>query len=88
MVLQPRRMRSPAIKLQRVPAAAVQKQAWNCSHNVLRAHAAAVKEFRAAVPAGRISMSLNSEWAQPLTNSTADAVSSRVPSLTEKRHNL
>ncbi|BDA42215.1 beta-glucosidase 1A [Coccomyxa sp. Obi] len=49
------------------------RQAWNCSYNVLRAHAAAVKEFRAAVPGGRISMCLNSEWGQPLTNSTADA---------------
>ncbi|CAL8468095.1 g7634 [Coccomyxa elongata] len=48
------------------------RQAWNCSYNVLRAHAAVVKEFRALVPGGRICMCLNSEWAVPLTNSTAD----------------
>lgn len=54
----------------------MQRQAWNCSFNVLRAHAAAVKEFRAAVPGGRISICLNSEWAVPFTNSAADAVSS------------
>ena len=64
--------------VERVSDPAVQGQAWNCSYNVLKAHAAAVKVFRAAVPTGRISMCLNSEWAQPLTNSTADAVSSSL----------
>ncbi|BDA42217.1 beta-glucosidase 34 [Coccomyxa sp. Obi] len=48
-------------------------QAWTCVYNVLRSHAAAVKEFRVAVPGGKMSMSLVCEWAQPLTNSTADA---------------
>lgn len=35
------------------------------SHNVLRAHAAAVAEFRVAVPGGRISMNINGDWAEP-----------------------
>ncbi|CAL8468094.1 g7633 [Coccomyxa elongata] len=48
-------------------------QAWTCVYNVLRSHAAAVKEFRAAVPRVKMGMSLLCEWAQPLTNSTADA---------------
>lgn len=43
-------------------------------YNVLRSHAAAVKEFRAVVLRGKMGMSLICEWAQPLTNSTADAV--------------
>ncbi len=47
-----------------------------CVYNVLRSHAAAVKEFRAILPRGKVGMSLVSEWAQPLTNSTADAVRS------------
>ena len=33
--------------------------------NVLKAHAAAVKEFRAIVPGGKISMNLNSDWYLP-----------------------
>ncbi|EIE27639.1 beta-glucosidase [Coccomyxa subellipsoidea C-169] len=47
-------------------------QAWNCVHNVLKAHAAAVKQFRALVPNGKISMNLNCDWAQPLTASPPD----------------
>ena len=44
------------------------------SHNVLRAHAAAVAEFRRLVPGGRISMNLNGDWAEPYTQSDADKV--------------
>ncbi|KAK9917352.1 hypothetical protein WJX75_003452 [Coccomyxa subellipsoidea] len=48
-------------------------QAWNCVHNVLQAHAAAVKQFRALVPGGKISINLNCDWAQPLTGAPSDA---------------
>lgn len=34
--------------------------------NVLKAHAAAVKEFRTIIPGGKISMNLNSDWYLPL----------------------
>ena len=44
------------------------------SHNVLRAHAAAVAEFRRLVPGGRISMNINGDWAEPYTQSQADKV--------------
>ena len=44
------------------------------SHNVLRAHAAAVAEFRRLVPGGRISMNINGDWAEPYTSSAADEV--------------
>jgi len=44
------------------------------SHNVLRAHAAAVAEFRRLVPGGRISMNINGDWAEPYTQSEADKV--------------
>ena len=44
------------------------------SHNVLRAHAAAVAEFRLLVPGGRISMNINGDWAEPYTQSDADKV--------------
>ena len=44
------------------------------SHNVLRAHAAAVAEFRRLVPGGRISMNLNGDWGEPYTQSEADKV--------------
>ena len=44
------------------------------SHNVLRAHAAAVAEFRRLVPGGRISMNLNGDWAEPYTQSDDDKV--------------
>ncbi|BDA42216.1 beta-glucosidase 1B [Coccomyxa sp. Obi] len=45
---------------------------WNCTYNVLQAHAAAVKLFRALVPTGKIGITLNGDWGEPLTNSTAD----------------
>ena len=45
---------------------------WVVSHHVLLAHAAAVKHFRALVPKGRISININAEWAEPLTDSPAD----------------
>lgn len=44
----------------------MQKQTANCTLNVLKAHAAAVKEFRKIVPGGKIAMNLNSDWYYPL----------------------
>lgn len=44
------------------------------SHNVLNAHAAAVREFRRLLPGGLISINLNSDWAEPLTPSKKDQV--------------
>ena len=53
----------------------MQKQAYNCVHNVLQAHAAAVQEFRAIVPGGKISINLNSDWGEPYSESSpADKV--------------
>lgn len=43
-----------------------QEQVANSTMNVLKAHAAAVKEFRKIVPGGKISMNLNSDWYLPL----------------------
>ena len=43
-------------------------------HNVLQAHAAAVQEFRLAVPGGKISINLNCDWGEPYSNSEADKV--------------
>jgi beta-glucosidase/6-phospho-beta-glucosidase/beta-galactosidase len=47
-------------------------QVWQCTGNVLRAHAAAVAAFRQLVPGGRIAMALNSDWTEPLTSSDED----------------
>ena len=47
---------------------------WRCGHNLLMAHAKAVKVFRDGYKAkhdGRIGMALWSEWSEPWTNSTA-----------------
>ncbi len=56
----------------------VQRQAYNCVFNVLQAHAAAVQEFRAIVPDGKISINLNSDWGEPYNpNSAADKVRGR-----------
>jgi beta-glucosidase/6-phospho-beta-glucosidase/beta-galactosidase len=53
----------------------MQEQAANCTLNVLKSHAASVKEFRKLVPGGMISMNLNAEWALPKDpNSEADKV--------------
>ena len=53
----------------------VQRQAYNCAHNVLQAHAAAVQEFRRIVPGGKISINLNSDWGEPYSQSSpADKV--------------
>ncbi|EIE24321.1 glycoside hydrolase [Coccomyxa subellipsoidea C-169] len=41
------------------------EQAANCTINVLRAHAAAVKEFRKLVPGGFVSMNINVETSLP-----------------------
>ena len=48
--------------------------AWNCAYHVLLAHAAAVKRFRAAVPGGKISMNINSDWSEPYSSSAQDQV--------------
>lgn len=48
--------------------------AWNCTYHVLLAHAAAVKRFRAAVPGGKISMNINSDWSEPYSSSAQDQV--------------
>ncbi|CAK0738170.1 hypothetical protein CVIRNUC_001004 [Coccomyxa viridis] len=48
------------------------RQAYNCVYNVLQAHAAAVQEFRSAVPDGKISINLNSDWGEPYSSSAAD----------------
>ena len=55
-------------------ACIVQRQAYNCVYNVLQAHAAAVQEFRSAVPEGKISINLNCDWGEPYSNSEADKV--------------
>lgn len=48
--------------------------AWNCAYHVLLAHAAAVKRFRVAVPGGKISMNINSDWSEPYSSSAQDQV--------------
>eukprot|EP00884_Botryococcus_braunii_P006572 jgi/Botrbrau1/15916/Bobra.40_1s0097.2 len=48
------------------------KEAMLATHNVLNAHAAAVKIFRRLVPGGKISMNLNCEWANPYSDSPED----------------
>lgn len=50
-------------------------------HNVLQAHAAAVKQFRALVPGGKISINLNCDWAQPLTGAPSDAVTAPLSAM-------
>ena len=52
----------------------VQRQAYNCVFNVLQAHAAAVQEFRSAMPDGKISINLNCDWGEPYSSSEADKV--------------
>ncbi len=53
----------------------MQRQAYNCVHNVLKAHAAVVQEFRTIVPGGKISINLNSDWGEPYSaSSPADKV--------------
>ncbi|CAL5223968.1 g6575 [Coccomyxa viridis] len=47
-----------------------QRQAYNCVHNVLKAHAAVVQEFRTIVPGGKISINLNSDWGEPYSASS------------------
>lgn len=47
---------------------------WRVGHNVLLAHAAAVKRFRQTVPDGKIGIVANSDFFEPLTSSAADKV--------------
>ena len=47
---------------------------WECTNNVLRAHAAAVREFRRIVPNGKIGMNLAIQWAEPRSDSEEDRV--------------
>lgn len=58
------------------PAGDSSREPWIVSHNVLNAHALAVSKFRKTVPSGKISINLNSDWAEPMTTSKADVVSS------------
>jgi beta-glucosidase/6-phospho-beta-glucosidase/beta-galactosidase len=52
-----------------------QTEPYDCAHNVLLAHAAAVAEFRRLVPDGKISMNINGDWAAPFDrDSAADRV--------------
>ena len=44
------------------------------THNVLRAHAAAVQQLRNIAPKAQVSINFNSDWAEPLTQSDADKV--------------
>ena len=61
-------------------------QVWQCVGNVLRSHAAAVAAFRQQVPEGKISMALNSDWAEPLTSSPADKVCGVAPCAAHRIH--
>lgn len=45
------------------------------THNVLNAHAAAVARFRKVQIDGKISINLNSDWAEPFSDSQEDQVS-------------
>ena len=47
---------------------------WDCTNNVLRAHASAVREFRSIVPNGKIGMNLAVQWSEPLSDSEEDRV--------------
>lgn len=47
---------------------------WDCTNNVLRAHASAVREFRRIVPNGKISMNLAVQWSEPRSDSEEDRV--------------
>ena len=46
------------------------------THNVMLAHAAAVSELRKIAPGALVSINFNSDWAEPLTDSAEDQVSS------------
>lgn len=79
-----------------------QEQADECIMNVLRAHAAAVKQFRDIVPGGKIGMNLNAESGLPYdANSEKDKVRPGITStpywcdhlqiqvgITSKMHNI
>ena len=47
---------------------------WECTNNVLRAHASAVREFRRLVPSGKIGMNLAVQWSEPISDSAEDQV--------------
>jgi len=54
------------------------EQTWQCVHHVLEGHAAAAKAFRVTVPDGKLSMNLDGEWGEPLTDSKADAEAAQI----------
>jgi len=54
------------------------EQTWQCVQHVLEGHAAAHKAFRASVPGGKLSMNLDGEWGEPLTDSAADAEAAQI----------
>ena len=54
------------------------EQTWQCVHHVLEGHAAAAKHFRKTVPDGKLSMNLDGEWGEPLTDSDADKEAAQI----------
>ena len=52
-------------------------EAYQCAHNVLLSHAAAVKYFRSANVSGQIGITLNVEYGEPASESVADYNSSQ-----------
>ena len=46
--------------------------AWRCTQHVLESHAAAARHFRKEVPGGKLTMNLDGEWGEPLTDSADD----------------
>lgn len=54
------------------------EQTWQCVQHVLEGHAKAAKAFRASVPGGKLSMNLDGEWGEPLTDSPADVEAAQI----------
>ena len=54
------------------------EQTWQCVQHVLEGHAAAAKAFRSAVPGGKLSMNLDGEWGEALTDSPADVEAAQI----------
>ena len=52
--------------------------AWRCTQHVLESHAAAAKHFRKKVPGGKLTMNLDGEWGEPLTESADDAAAAQT----------
>lgn len=52
--------------------------AWRCTQHVLESHAAAARHFRKEVPGGKLTMNLDGEWGEPLTDSPADVAAAQI----------